>query len=279
MIGRFDAQDVKGRPCGLPLSSWSSGNSLHSQYKSCRSDPRRLLQHAGRLAIRQGTHRETLAVTGSCKALSSLQPLHTLCCSPVAVQQAWARPPLPPPPLNAAAAHAAAANPRPLPFHPPGFDPFYGHPSGLDPYGLLVGFGMPSYGAPPPPAFFDPYWVPGQGGASRRRLNIPIEGEVGGAPGAAAGAGAGAGVGAEAGAAAGAEAGVGAGDGQGAQVTAPGGRHTREPFTVGSAGWTRSIPCDFIEASTEGGGLVLEWVYACTQWAAGQRPGSMWQAC
>ncbi len=116
---------------------------------------------------------------------------------------------------------------------------------------------MPAYGAPPPPTFFDPFWVPGAGGATRRRLSVPIEGEGGGAAGAAAGgeagAGAGAAVGAEAGKGAGAEAGGQAGAGaevgagQEGQVTAPGGRRTREPFTLGSAGWTRSIPCDFIE--------------------------------
>lgn len=118
-------------------------------------------------------------------------------------------------------------------------------PASLDPYGLLGG----GYGYAPPPTFFDPLWAPGVG-ASRRRLNVPIEG--GGQAGAAA-ASAGAEAGAGAGAGAGAEAGVGAGVGAGAgagqegEVLAPGGRRTREPYTVGSAGWTRSIPCDFIE--------------------------------
>ncbi|PRW56154.1 kDa class I heat shock -like [Chlorella sorokiniana] len=109
------------------------------------------------------------------------------------------------------------------------FDPFYGLPGGLDPYALssLLGgygygapaYGAPGYGAPPPPAFLDPFWVPGAGGVTRRRLNVPIEGEGGGAAGtgagAAAGSEAGKGAGAEAGAGAGGEAGVGAGAGAG----------------------------------------------------------------
>lgn len=72
---------------------------------------------------------------------------------------------------------------------------------------------------------FDPFWTPGAQAASRRRLNGP-PGERAGAPGAEAGGGAG-------------------------TEDTPHPR-MREPYTVGSAGWTRSIPCDFIEASCDG---------------------------
>lgn len=186
-------------------------------------------------------------------------------------------------PAGASAAGAACHTPAPPPLPlSAGLDPFYGLPGGLDPYALnslLAGYAAPGYGAPPPPAFFDPFWVPGVGGATRRRLTVPIEGEGGASAGAAAGAGAGAEAGKTAGAGAGGEAGVGTGAGAGQEVMAPGGRRTREPFTVGSAGWTRSIPCDFIEVG--GNPMRLGWQAVKAGSAAcmrGQPVGSTW-AC
>ncbi|KAI3436578.1 hypothetical protein D9Q98_005994 [Chlorella vulgaris] len=105
---------------------------------------------------------------------------------------------------------------------PAGFDPFVG----LDPFS---GFGTaPGGGAGllTPSPFFDPFWspaggyAPGTSAVSRRRLNAPGE----------AGAGA---------------------EGQMVPGGEQGDRRTREPYTVGSAGWTRSIPCDFIERDKE----------------------------
>ncbi|KAL4440657.1 hypothetical protein ABPG77_000366 [Micractinium sp. CCAP 211/92] len=88
--------------------------------------------------------------------------------------------------------------------------------------------------------FLDPLWVPGTSAGTRRR--------VAGAP--------------DLGATAGGQAGTAAADAalsgggreafeqvEGEQERGP--RRTRDPYVLGPAGWTRSIPCDFIERSKE----------------------------
>lgn len=139
-------------------------------------------------------------------------------------------PPQPPPQVRTVCVvrhHPAAASSS------AGFDPFYlGVPLGgggaavldpWDPFSALGAYGPVGGGAG---AFLGPYYTPGASGATRRRLGAPVGGvEAGGGGGEAGG-----------------EAGAGAG---------AGGRRTREPYTVGSAGWTRSIPCDFIERDNE----------------------------
>lgn len=95
-----------------------------------------------------------------------------------------------------------------------------GYGAGLDPYNGVYAWAGPGGGA----AFQDPLWVPGTAAGTRRRVRGAA------APGASADG----------------EAGAGAEEGQG-----QGGRHTRDPYVLGPAGWTRSIPCDFIEREKE----------------------------
>lgn len=101
-------------------------------------------------------------------------------------------------------------------------------PTGVDP---LAGLDPGQLGIDPfAGGMFDPMWVPGHAASTRRRLSGPD------APRECASSGV-------------------AGREQGkAEVTGEEGwrRHpTREPFVVGPAGWTRSIPCDFIEREKE----------------------------
>ncbi|KAL4457560.1 hypothetical protein ABPG75_012425 [Micractinium tetrahymenae] len=77
-------------------------------------------------------------------------------------------------------------------------------------------------------AFLDPRWVPGTTAGTRRRVGA----------GTTAGGGAGGASGEEGTAAEGQEEGEGH-------------RRTRDPYVLGPAGWTRSIPCDFIEREKE----------------------------
>lgn len=105
-----------------------------------------------------------------------------------------------------------------------GMDPF----TGVPPY-FLAG-GLPG-GVE---QFLPPFYAPGASTAQRRRLEGP--------------AGGGAGAGGEVGGEVKAEGGEGGERGEGgAGGVGVGGRRTREPHVIGSAGWTRSIPCDFVE--------------------------------
>ena len=97
---------------------------------------------------------------------------------------------------------------------PAGFDPFFGMggqfggPFGAPDPFAGMGMGMPPMGGMGG-GFLDPFWTPGAGAGSRRRLSAPTATT---------------------------------------EERGEGARRTREPYTIGSAGWTRSIPCDFIEA-------------------------------